>query len=155
MFKHFGGHFVSCILCFKVLYFFQEAEIRKIQQDAKIRDVSDNQRQLVKDLLVGYRESMPPALYVPPSIATGLTDEKIDKIVTNLEKINSTIFLVQRIGVVDIKTVYKILKIINMVFDDMVINFDAPVENMVFDTEYFSDNDSIVSKLLTDSSEDE
>ena len=98
---------------------------------------------------------MPPALYVPPSIATGLTDEKIDKIVTNLEKINSTIFLVQRIGVVDIKTVYKILKIINMVFDDMVINFDAPVENMVFDTEYFSDNDSIVSKLLTDSSEDE
>ena len=48
----------------------------------------------MKDLVVGYKESMSTGLCVPPGIATGLTDEKIGRIVGNIENIDSKLFLV-------------------------------------------------------------
>ena len=113
----------------------------------------------MKDLVVGYKESMSTGLCVPPSIAIGLTDEKIERIVANVEKIDSKLFLVNIIGIVENKTLNKILNIINMVFGDMEITAtdDTPVEKMTLDdsTKYFSDNDSVISLLCTDSSDDD
>ena len=112
----------------------------------------------MKDLVVGYKESMSTGLCVPPSIAIGLTDEKIERIVANVEKIDSKLFLVNIIGIVENKTLNKILNIINMVFGDMEITaIDTPVEKMTLDdsTKYFSDNDSVISLLCTDSSDDD
>ncbi|XP_066914591.1 uncharacterized protein [Clytia hemisphaerica] len=135
---------------------YEVPEIRKVKQFSQIRNVSDEQREFVNDLILGYKESMSTGLCVPPSITTGLTDEKIDKIVANLENIDSSLFLVQRIGLVENKTIKKILQIINIVFNDIDIDVeDLSIENMVMDTNYFSDNDSLASLLCTDSSDDE
>ena len=78
----------------------------------------------MKDLVVGYKESMSTGLCVPPSIAIGLTDEKIERIVANVEKIDSKLFLVNIIGIVENKTLNKILNIINMVLNFAFFSFE-------------------------------
>jgi len=77
----------------------------------------------------------------PPEIATGLTSEKIGKIVTSLEIIGSKQILKQRLGIVGDQTVNKVLQIVNMVFNDLELEEEnTPVEKMTLHSEnYLSD----------------
>ncbi|XP_066924270.1 bifunctional 3'-5' exonuclease/ATP-dependent helicase WRN-like [Clytia hemisphaerica] len=132
----------------------EEYEVKDVirrQTEEKIRNVSEEERDLVKDLLNGYVESMATGLCIPPEIATGLNNEKILKIVASLEIIASKQILKQSLEIIGDQTINKILEIVNMVFNDL----ELEEENTPVETErYFSDNDSLASAVFTDTSSD-